>query len=47
MSVGFKKMKKKKKKLTYGPNNTRCVVFVAATPLIAYFVDYIYIYTKH
>ena len=102
MSVGFKKMKKeKKKKLTYGPNNTSGVVwacfchccpshhmvhrlplciyykhqlaskkmkkenkksslmaqttpdvlfepvFVAAAPLIAYFVDYIYIYTKH
>ena len=51
MSVGFKKMKKEKKKNSlmaqtmpdalFGP------VFIATTPLIAYFVDYIYIYTKH
>ena len=51
MSVGFKKMKKEKKKnslmaqtmpdVLFGP------VFVAAAPLIAYFVDYIYRYTKH
>ena len=47
----LQKMKKeKKKKLTYGPNNARCVVwahFRRRPPLIAYFVDYIYIYTKH
>ena len=51
MSVGFKKMKKKNKINSLMAQTTPDVLFgpvyVAATPLIVYFVDYIYIYTKH
>ena len=43
--------KKEKKKNSLMAQTTPDVlfepVFVAAAPLIAYFVDYIYIYTKH
>ena len=48
MSVGFKKMKKEKSLMAQTiPDVLFWPVFVATAPLIAYFVDYIYIYTKH